>query len=76
MDVESISLHGHIRNTPSDRSTCRTPAESGQECLPLGKNTQNQAKLSRTKEGGGNRRVRRVSRTGPALSGWGTEARV
>ena len=37
MDVEYISLHGYIRNTLSDRSACRTPAESRQKYLTSGK---------------------------------------
>ena len=38
VDVVYISLHGYIRNTPSDnRSACRTPAESRQEYLTKGK---------------------------------------
>ena len=37
MDVEYLSLHGYIRNTHSDRSACRTPAESGQKYLTSGK---------------------------------------
>ena len=32
-DMEYISLHGYIRNALSDRSPCRTPAESRQEDL-------------------------------------------
>ena len=30
--MEYISLHGSIRNTPSDKSACRTSAESRQDC--------------------------------------------
>ena len=37
VDVEYISPYGYIRNTPSDRGACRTPAESGQEDLTSGK---------------------------------------
>ena len=37
VDVEHICLHGYIRNTPSNASACRTPAESQQEDLSSGK---------------------------------------
>ena len=37
VDMEYISLHGYIRNTPSHRSACRTPADRGQEYLTRGK---------------------------------------
>ena len=37
MAEESISLHRYIRNTPSDRSACRTPVQSRQEDLTKGK---------------------------------------
>ena len=33
MDVEYISLHGYIGNTPLDTSAYRRPAESRQEYL-------------------------------------------
>ena len=51
--MEYISLHRYIRNTPSHRSACRTPAESRQEDLTAENNKQNQAKLGRMKELGG-----------------------
>ena len=37
VDMEYISLRGYIRNTPSDTSARRTPAESRQEYLTSGK---------------------------------------
>ena len=37
VDVEYISLHGYIRNTPSDTRAYGTPAESRQEYLTSGK---------------------------------------
>ena len=40
----------HQEHTFRHRSACRTPAESKQEYLPSGKNTQNHAKLGRMKE--------------------------
>ena len=37
MDIEYLSLYGYVRNTPSDTSACRTPAESRWEYLTTGK---------------------------------------
>ena len=37
MEVEYISLHGYIRNTPSETSACKTPAGSRQDYLTSGK---------------------------------------
>ena len=75
MVVEFISLHGYIRNTPSDtKSASRAPAESRQECLTsvteyidLRKTRQDEGTWGKNKS---------VSRTGPALGGRGTEAGV
>ena len=51
MNVEYISPHGYIRNTPSDtQNTCRIPAESRQEYLTSGKEYIDPHKLGRTKE--------------------------
>ena len=52
MDVEYTSLHRYIRNTPSDRTASRTPAESRQEDLTSGKEYIDPHKLSRMKEPG------------------------
>ena len=49
MDVEYLSLHGYIRNTPSD-----TEVHAKQQLRAISrKNIQNHAKLSRMKELGG-----------------------
>ena len=65
MDVEYISLHRYIRDTPSDRSAS---AESGQEYLTSGKGYIEPCK---TREYEGTRgKNRSVGRTGPALGGW------
>ena len=58
-------------HTFRDRSACRLSQESGQEYPITGKkNIQNLAQLGRMKElGVGNSSV---SRTGPALGGWGS----
>ena len=45
-----MSLHRYIRNTPSDRSACRTPAESRQEYLTSGKEYIDPQKLGRKKK--------------------------
>ena len=67
--MEYLSLRGYIRNTPSDRSACRTPAESGQEYLTSGKEY---IEPRNTQEEEGTRgKNRSVSRTGPVLGGWG-----
>ena len=68
MGVEYISLHGYIRNTPSD-TVSRTPADSGQEYLTSGKQY---VEPRKTRYDEGTRAENRVvSRTGPALGGWG-----
>ena len=56
------------------RSAFRTPAESGQEYLTSGKEYIVPRKTQYDEETSGKNRS--VSRTGPALSGWGTEAGV
>ena len=48
-----LSPRIHQGYTFRHRSACRTPAESGQECLTRGKNIQNHAKLHKTEELGG-----------------------
>ena len=48
-----MSLHRYIRNTPSDRSARRTPAESRQEYLTSGKEYIDPQKLGRKKKLGG-----------------------
>ena len=48
-----MSLHRYIRNTPSDRSARRTPAESRQEYLTSGKEYIDPQKLSRKNKLGG-----------------------
>ena len=69
MDVEYLSLHGYMRNTPSDRSASQTPLQSRQEYLTSGKEY---IEPHKTWEDEGTRgKNRSVSRTGPALSGWG-----
>ena len=50
--MQYISLHGYIRNTPSDAESRRTLPESRQESLTTGKEYID-PKLSRTKEGRG-----------------------
>ena len=51
MDVEYISLHRYIRNTPSDTEVLAdAPAESTGVPEPREKNTQNHTKLGRMKE--------------------------
>ena len=37
VDMEYMSLYGNVRNTPSDTTAWRTPAESRQEYLTTGK---------------------------------------
>ena len=51
------------------RNACRTPAESGQEYLTSGKEYIVPRKTQYDDETSGKKRS--VSRTGPALSGWG-----
>ena len=62
MDAEYISLQRYFRNTPSDTEV------HAEHQLRVAKNIQNHAELGRTKEQGGKQSV---SRTGPALCGWG-----
>ena len=51
MDVEYISLHRYIRNTPSGTEVLAdAPAESTGVPEPWEKNTQNHTKLGRMKE--------------------------
>ena len=64
VDVECISLHRHIRITPSDTSACRSPAESQQEYLTTGKEYVEPCKIGWDKGTRGENRS--VSRTGPA----------
>ena len=61
----------HQEYTFRHKNPCRTPIESGQEYLTSGK--EYTEPCNTTKEGGGNRSL---SRTWPALRGWGTEAGV
>ena len=75
VDVECISLHGHIRNAPSDTEAC------AEHQLRVGRSARQwerytEPRKTRRDEGRkGNRRVRRVSRTGPALGGWGNRSK-
>ena len=74
MDVEYISLHRYIRNTPSDTEVhAEYQLRADRRIWPVEENPQNHSKLSRTKELGGKNRS--VSRTAPALSGWGNWSR-
>ena len=69
MDVEDISLHGSIRNTPSDTEMhAEHQLRADRNTQPAKKNIWNHAKLGRMKELGGDRSV---GRTGPALVRWG-----
>ena len=64
-----LSPRIHQEHTFRHRSACRTPAESGQEDLTSGKEYIDPRK---TREDEGTRgKNRSVSRTGPALGGWG-----
>ena len=75
MDVEYISLHGYIRNTPSDTEVhAKHQLRVDRSTRPEEKNIQNQTKLCRTKELGGKTGVL----VGLDLSsvGGGTEAGV
>ena len=69
-----MSLHRYIRNTPSDRSARRTPAESRQEYLTSGKEYIDPQKLGRKKKLGGETGV--LLGLDLCLAGWGTEAGV
>ena len=54
MDAEYISLHGYIRNTPSDTEVhAEHQLRADKSIWTVGKKTQNHAKLSRVKELGG-----------------------
>ena len=71
--MEHISLNGYIRNTPSDTEVhAERQLRVDRSTWPVGKNVWTHSKLSRLQELGGNRRV---SRTGPALGGWGNWSR-
>ena len=67
--MEHVSLHGYIRNTPSETSAGRTPAERGQEYLTSGKEYTEPGKS--WWDEGTRAKNRSVSRTRTALSGWG-----
>ena len=69
VDMEYISLRGYIRNTPSDTSARRTPAESRQEYLTSGKEYIELHKIQQ--EEGTREKNRSAGRTEPALSRWG-----
>ena len=54
MDVEYISLHGYIRNIPSDTEVlAEHQLRADRSTWPVEKNIQNHAKLGRTRELGG-----------------------
>ena len=54
VDVEYTSLHGYIKNTPSDTEVyAEHQLRADRSTWPEEKNMQNHAKLSRTKELGG-----------------------
>ena len=68
-----LSPQIHQEYTFRHRSACRTPAERGQEYLTRGKEYRETCK---TRVGWGTRgKTRNISRTGPALSGWGNWSR-
>ena len=68
-----LSPQIHQEYTFRHRSACRTPAERGQEYLTSGKEYRETCK---TRVGWGTRgKTRNISRTGPALSGWGNWSR-
>ena len=69
MGVEYISLWIHQDYTFRRRRACRTPAESGQEDPTSGKESIDPCKTWED-EGARGKSVS-VSKTGPALSGWG-----
>ena len=64
-----LSLRIHQEYTFRHRSACRTPAESGQEYLTSGKEYIVPRKTQYDEETSGKNRS--VTRTGPALGGWG-----
>jgi len=54
VDVEYISLHGYIRNTPSDTEVyAEHQLRADKSTWPAGKNIKNHTKLSRKWEVGG-----------------------
>ena len=74
MDLEYISLHGYIRNTPSD------PEVHAEHQLRADRSAWPEERIYRTMQNsirqrnwGENRSVRRIA---PALGRWGTEAGV
>ena len=69
VDMEYLSPWIYQEYTFRHRSACRTPAESGQEYLTSGKEYIEPRKAQQDK--GTRGKNRSVSRTGPALSGWG-----
>ena len=75
MDVEYISLHGYIRNIPSDTEVhAEHQLRADRSTWPVEKNIQNHAKLGRTKELGGKTGV--LVRLDLPLTSGGTEAGV
>ena len=68
-----LSAQIHQEYTFRHRSACRTPAESGQEYLTSGK--ENIEPCKTWCDGGSRGKNRSVSRTGPALGGWGNWSR-
>ena len=75
VDVEYISLHGYIRNTPSDTEVhAEHQLRADKSIWTVGKKTQNHAKLSRVKELGGKTGV--LVGLDLHLAGGGTEAGV
>ena len=73
--MEYISLHGYIRNTPSETEVhAEYQLGVDRSTRPMGKNIENHAKLSRTKELGGKTAVL-VEQVLPLVGG-GTEAGV
>ena len=72
--MEYIFLHGYIRNITSDTEVhAEHQLRAVRRTWPEEKNIQNHTKLSRMKELG--EKNRSVSRTGPALGGWGNWSR-
>ena len=70
MNVEYISLHGYIRNMPSDTELhAEHQLRVDRSTSPAEKNIYNHAKLIRVMELG--EKITSVSRTGSALSVWG-----
>ena len=65
----SISLSTVTSGMHLQTRACRTPVESGQEYLTSGKQYTEPHKIQQ--EIGTRRKNRSVSRTGPALGGWG-----